>query len=146
MRYCFWTPRLRRWYDHWCWQLTGTPDRLRRTSLWFRLLVIGMILIPQVTFAQGTTVVLPDLSFIGDLATDLRGYAVPFGTLIAIFTILIDWSNNPGNFSWGRAIFIIIGVAIIVALIWNTETMINTMVPDAAGGTDDPEPPNPGTP
>ena len=144
MRYCFWTPRLRRWYDHWCWQLMGTPERLRRTSLWFRLLVIGMILMPQVTFAQGATIVLPELTFLGDMATDLRGYALPFGVVIAIFTILFDWSNNMNNYHWTRALFVIIGVGIIVAVIWRAEDMISTMVPDAAGGNDDNS--NPGTP
>ena len=150
MRYCFWTPRMRRWYDHWCWQLAGTPARLQQTRVLIRLLVIvsgiALAATPPVMFAQ-TPSFLPDLSFIDDLADDLRNLAIGVALVVTIWGIYQEWTNNPDRFGWGTAVWRFVTAAIIVAIIWGAEAMLTEVAGNGAGGgDDDPNPPNPGTP
>ncbi|NJO81696.1 MAG: hypothetical protein HC828_02280 [Blastochloris sp.] len=148
MRTFVWTTRLRRWCDRWLWYLVGTPTRVQQTRVLVRLLVIvsgiALVATPPVTFAQA---ILPDLSFIGDLADDLRNLAIAIALVMYIWGTYQEWTNNPDRFGWGTAVWRLVTAAIIVALIWGAEAMLTEVAGNGAGGGDDnPNPPNPGTP
>lgn len=146
-----WTARLRRWCDRQLWYLVGTPAHVQQTRVLVRLLVIvgGVVVAatPTVMFAQ-TPSFLPDLSFINDLADDLRNLAIGVALVATIWSIYQEWTSNPDRFGWGTAVWRFVTAAIIVAVIWGAETMLTDVAGPGAGGGDDPNPnpPNPGTP